>query len=128
MASPESTSSRQPCSCMDADQIGRLRDILDAARLICSYVAGTDERDFGGDTQKQDAIIRRIEIIGEATLHLSDQTREAIPQLPFRRMRGMRNVIAHDYAAVDLRIVWEVATVHIPELRTVLEQFFACQS
>jgi uncharacterized protein with HEPN domain len=65
--------------------------------------------------------------LGEATLQLSDQTRQAIPQLPFRRMRGMRNVIAHDYAAVDLRIVWEVATVHVPELRTVLEQCFGGQ-
>jgi uncharacterized protein with HEPN domain len=109
---------------MDADQIGRLRDILDAARLICAYIADTDEIAFRADTQKQDAIIRRIEIIGEATLHLSDQTRQALPQLPFRRMRGMRNVIAHDYAAVDLRIVWEVAALHVPELRTILEEFF----
>jgi len=128
MASPGSASSRQPCSYMDADQVGRLREILDAARLICSYVAGADENEFRGNTQKQDAIIRPIEIIGEATLHLSDDTRQAIPQLPFRRMRGMRNVIAHDYAGVNLQIVWEVATIHVPELRTILEQFFAGQS
>jgi len=110
---------------MDADQVGRLRDILDAARLIGSYVAGADESAFRGDTQKQDAVIRRIEIIGEATLHLSDDTRQAIPQLPYRRMRGMRNVIAHDYAGVSLEIVWEVATIHVPELGSILEQFFA---
>jgi len=113
---------------MDADQAGRLRDIPEAATPISSYVAGTDEIQFRSDTQKQDAIIRRIEIIGEATLHLSDDTRLAIPQLPFRRMRGMRNVIAHDYASVNLQIVWEVATVHVPELRTVLEEYFARQS
>jgi uncharacterized protein with HEPN domain len=113
---------------MDADQTGRLRDILDAARLISSYVAGTDESQFRSDTQKQDAVVRRIEIIGEATLHLSNQTRQAVPQLPYRRMRGMRNVIAHDYAGVDLQIVWEVATVHIPELLAILEQFFAGQA
>jgi uncharacterized protein with HEPN domain len=83
---------------MDADQVGRLRDILDAARRICSYVAGADENGFRGDTQKQDAIIRRIEIIGEATLHLSDDTRQAIPQLRFRRMRGMPN-----YTSVRIR-------------------------
>ena len=66
---------------MDADQVGRLRDILDAARLICSSVAGADERAFRRDTQRQDAVIRRIEIIGEATLHLFDESRQAIPQL-----------------------------------------------
>jgi uncharacterized protein with HEPN domain len=74
--------------------------------------------------QKQDAVIRRIEIIGEAAAHLSETTRREIPELPFRRMRGMRNVVAHDYANVDVRIVWEVATVHIPEVSAVLERFF----
>jgi uncharacterized protein with HEPN domain len=128
MASPGSTSSQRLCSCMDADQVGRLRDILDAARLICSYVAGADESAFRRDTQRQDAVIRRIEIIGEATLHLSDETRQAIPQLPYRRMRGMRNVLAHDYAGVNLEIVWEVATIHVPELQSILDQFFAGQS
>jgi len=128
MASPETTFSRRPCSCMDADQGGRLRDILDAARLICSYVAGADESAFRRDTQRQDAVIRRIEIIGEATLHLSDETRQAFPQLPCRRMRGMRNVLAHDYAGVNLEIAWEVATIHVPELQSILEQFFANQS
>jgi len=99
-----------------------------AARLICSYVAGADERAFRRDTQRQDAVIRRIEIIGEATLHLSDATRQAIPQLPYRRMRGMRNVLAHDYAGVNLEIVWEVATIHVPELQSILEQVLAGQS
>jgi len=77
--------------------------------------------------QKQDAVIRRIEIIGEAAAHLTNATRQAIPDLPFRKMRGMRNIVAHDYANVDLKIVWEVATVHVPEISAVLERFFAHQ-
>lgn len=59
---------------MEADQLGRLRDILEAARLIASYVKDTTPADFGSDTQKQDAVIRRIEIIGEATAHLTEET------------------------------------------------------
>jgi uncharacterized protein with HEPN domain len=74
---------------MEADQVGRLRDILTAARLI--------------------------------------EARRQVPELPFRKMRGMRNIVAHDYANVDLGIVWEVATVHIPETRSVLETFFSPQ-
>jgi uncharacterized protein with HEPN domain len=109
---------------MEADQLGRLQDILTAARLIASYVEGVTEADFRANTQKQDAIIRRLEIIGEATVHLSDATRQEIPELPFRKMRGMRNIVAHDYANVDLKIVWEVATVHVPEVCGVLEKFF----
>lgn len=110
---------------METDQLGRLRDILDAARLVADYVTDVTEADFRGNTEKQDAVIRRLEIIGEATAHLSEATRQAIPELPFRKMRGMRNIVAHDYANVDLKIVWEVATVHVPEICTVLEKFFA---
>lgn len=110
---------------MEADQLGRLRDIREAARLIAQYVADTVESAFLADTQKQDAVIRRIEIIGEATAHLSEETRAELPALPFRKMRGMRNIVAHDYANVSLSIVWEVATVHVPEVCGLLEQFFA---
>lgn len=99
---------------MEADQLGRLRDILNAARLIAFYVQGCTDVDFRTNTEKQDAIIRRIEIIGEASAHLTEETRQAIPDLPYRRMRGMRNIVAHDYANVDLKIVWEVATEHVP--------------
>ena len=110
---------------MEADQLGRLRDILQAARLIASYLRDTSEADFLAASEKQDAVIRRIEIIGEATAHLTATTRQAIPELPFRKMRGMRNIVAHDYANVDLKIVWEVGIVHVPEICAVLEKFFA---
>lgn len=110
---------------MEADQCGRLRDILTAAQLIASYVKEVSEADFLADTLKQDAVIRRIEIIGEATVHLSDATRSEVAELPFRKMRGMRNIVAHDYANVNLSIVWQVATIHLPEVRTILEKYFA---
>ncbi len=110
---------------MEPDQLGRLRDILEAARLIATYVANTTGTAFCADTQKQDAVIRRIEIIGEAAAHLSEETRQAIPELPLRKMRGMRNIVAHEYANVDLKIVWEVATVYMPQIRGALESFFA---
>jgi len=112
---------------MEIDQVGRLRDILEAARLIRSYVKDTTEASFHTDKQKQDAVIRRIEVLGEAAAHLTEATRQAIPELAFRRMRGMRNIVAHDYANVDLHIVWEVATVHVQEICSVLEKFFGQQ-
>jgi len=110
---------------MEADQLGRLRDILEAARLIASYLKDASQPDFHANREKQDAVIRRIEIIGEATAHLTETTRQAIPELPFRKMRGMRNIVAHDYGNVDLKIVWEVGVVYIPEILTILEKFFA---
>jgi uncharacterized protein with HEPN domain len=110
---------------MKAEQLGRLRDILEAARLIISYVQDITEPAFCSDMQRQDAVIRRIEIIGEATAHLTEDTRHFFPQLSFRQMRGMRNIVAHDYGNVDPTIIWEVATVHVPEVFSVLEKFFA---
>jgi len=108
---------------MEADQLGRLLDILQAARLIASYLKDTTEADFLANSEKQDAVIRRIEIIGEATAHLTEATRQAIPELPFRKMRGMRNIVAHDYGNVDLKIVWEVGLVQVPEICAILEKF-----
>ncbi|MBP8261001.1 MAG: DUF86 domain-containing protein [Verrucomicrobia bacterium] len=93
---------------MEANQLGRLQDILAAARLIAGYVRNTTAGEFMANGEKQDAVIRRLEIIGEATAHLTDETRQALPALPFRKMRGMRNIVAHDYANVDLRVVWEL--------------------
>ncbi|HXK29262.1 MAG TPA: DUF86 domain-containing protein [Candidatus Binatia bacterium] len=113
---------------METDQLGRLRDILEAAQLIGAYIKDTTETEFRADKQKQDAVIRRIEVIGEAAAHVTQASRRTIPELPFRKMRGMRNIVAHDYANVDLRIVWEVATVHVAEICAVLERFFARQN
>ena len=110
---------------MEADQLGRLQDILQAARLIASYLRDTSEADFLVTGEKQDAVIRRIEIIGEATAHLTESTRQGIPELPFRKMRGMRNIMAHDYGNVDLKIVWEVGIAHVPEICGILEKFFS---
>jgi len=55
-------------------------------------------------------------------------SREAVPELDFRKMRGMRNIVAHDYANVDLHIVWEVATIRVREICSVLEKFFTRQA
>lgn len=95
--------------------------------MIAVYVKNIAEADFRANTEKQDAVIRRLEIIGEATAHLNETTRLAVPELPFRKMRGMRNIVAHDYANVDLKIVWDVATVYVPEVCAALEKYFASQ-
>jgi uncharacterized protein with HEPN domain len=108
---------------MEIDQLGRLRDIREACSLIEGYTAGVSSEDFFEDTEKQDAVIRRIEIIGEATAHLSEATRARLPALPFRQMRGMRNIVAHDYGHVDVTLVWKAVTEKIPPIRRVLEEF-----
>jgi uncharacterized protein with HEPN domain len=88
---------------MDRDR-AYLLDILSAARLALSYVEGVAKDAFLADTQRQDSVIRRIEIIGEAARRVSPQTQAAHPGIPWNEMIGMRNQMIHDYDDVDLEI------------------------
>jgi uncharacterized protein with HEPN domain len=70
-------------------------------------------------------VLRRFEIIGEAANRLSPETQALFPQLPFRSMRGMRNIIAHDYGDVDMEMVWKTATSDLSALIETLDRYFA---
>jgi uncharacterized protein with HEPN domain len=83
-----------------------LLDIVEAAKLAVSYLAGKSREGFLHDTQCQDAVIRRLEIIGEAARRVSDETKDRLPGVPWSAMVGMRNVITHQYDDIDLGIVW----------------------
>ena len=102
-----------------------LRDLLDSARAIRRYLAGVSHEAFMADTEKQDAVLRRFEIIGEAASRLAPEAQALFPTLPFRAMRGMRNIIAHDYGEVDLELVWKTATTDLPVLIATLGRHFA---
>jgi uncharacterized protein with HEPN domain len=109
---------------LDEEQIALLADILDSACHIRAYLKGVNHDEFLANPEKQDAVLRRLEIIGEAASRLSPQTQALFPNLPFRSMRGMRNIIIHDYGEVDLDQVWKTATNDLDELITTLEQHF----
>jgi uncharacterized protein with HEPN domain len=98
-----------------------LIDILEAARLALSYVSGKTKDEFLKDTQCQDAVIRRLEIIGEAARRISDETRATHPKLPWKAMVGMRNIMIHKYDDVDLLIVWDTVQNDLSPLVAALE-------
>jgi uncharacterized protein with HEPN domain len=70
----------------------------------------------------QDAVIRNFEVIGEATKRLSPQTKEKYPEVPWRRIAGLRDVLIHDYLRVDLEEVWGVISDYLPELKDKVEK------
>lgn len=102
-----------------------LVDILDAARLAISYSADKDKSAFFADIQCQDAVIRRLEIIGEAARRMSAETKALLPQIPWSLMIGTRNILIHQYDDIDVQIIWEALQSDLPPLIHMLEQHLA---
>lgn len=94
-----------------------LFDILESCKKIVSYTKGKTEREFASDSKTIDAVIRNIEIIGEAASKISKKERERIQQIPWKEVVAMRNKVIHEYFEVNVPIIWETIRVDIPILK-----------
>lgn len=101
-----------------------LFDILDAARSARSFVEGADQGSFLQDRKTQSAVIREFLIIGEATKQVSPEFRDVHPEIPWRAMAGMRDVLVHNYRGTSLENVWYAVTESLPHLIAALEPLF----
>ncbi len=95
-------------------------DILEAIEKITEYVANGDEVRFSKDTQQQDAVIRRLGIIGEAATRLPQDIRVLAPSVPWKSVVGLRNIVIHEYANVSMDKAWEVTQRDLPKLKKAL--------
>lgn len=91
-------------------------DIIECIQKINEYIENVSETEFDTNTEKQDAVIRRIEIIGEAVKSISSETRKKYPYVLWREMTGMRDIVIHEYFGVSVGLVWRVVTREIPKL------------
>lgn len=98
-----------------------LIDILTALRRILRYTDGIDRIALENDDEKLSAVLYQITIMGEATKRLSPTLRQQHPQIPWREMAGMRDVIVHEYDQLDFEVIWDVVHNKLPELLTLLE-------
>ena len=93
-----------------------LEDILEAGRKIQGFCMGMDEGAFLGNDLVSDAVVRNLEIIGEAAKRVPGEWRAQAPEVPWREIAGFRDVIAHAYFGLDLGIVWRVVQEDLPQL------------
>lgn len=98
-----------------------LNDILVAIEKVRNYTHNHSLESFDQHPMAVDAVVRNLEVIGEAAKHIPEPLRKKYSQIPWKRVVGFRNIAIHDYFAVDIELVWTIATEQLGELETVIK-------
>lgn len=94
-----------------------IEDILESISRIEEYVKDLDEAEFYGNSEKQDAVLRRLEIIGEAVKNIPQDVRDKYPEIPWKQIAGMRDIVIHEYFGVNFGRIWKVIQVDMKDLK-----------
>jgi uncharacterized protein with HEPN domain len=95
-----------------------LKHILDAILNVEKFIEGINKETFLGNVEKQYAVLRGLEIIGETVKNLSEELKEKHPNIPWKEIAGMRDKLIHQYFGVNLDLVWETINTKLPELKS----------
>jgi uncharacterized protein with HEPN domain len=110
------------------DRLGdavRLQHILDAITEVETYIKGVNIIEFAANSMMFNATLRQLEIIGEASNRLSEDLHKSQPNIPWRQMIGLRNMVIHEYFGIDDRTIWTVITVNLPVLKVQIQALLA---
>jgi uncharacterized protein with HEPN domain len=107
---------------MVKDDLAYIEHILDCIRKIKEFTTGLSLKDFSVNELVQDAVIRNIEIIGEASKKISSDTKQIYYEIPWKEIAGMRDKLIHDYLGVDVEVVWRTITEDIPTLEKQIKE------
>ncbi len=99
-----------------------IEDILNAMEKAASFVGGMSSEEFKIDDKSIFAVIRAIEIIGDATKHIPEEARQKYSEIPWKDMPGMRDVLIHDYIGIDVETVWLPVHKTIPQIKPLIEK------
>ena len=105
----------------EPDDITRLRHMLDATQKVLIFTRNRSREDLDQDDMLALAIVRLIEILGEAAKNISPEIQAQAPQIPWRQITGTRDRLAHAYFDVNLDVIWEIVTIGLPPLAHNLE-------
>ena len=105
-----------------------LGDIKDAVAKAQKFLAGMTYEQFAADEKTAFAVVRCLEILGEAARKIPESIRTRYPQVPWREMTGMRDILIHDYFGVNLRVVWNTVQNDLPPLNPQIDQIIADNS
>ncbi len=95
-----------------------LEDMLEAIEKIQAYTEGVSLEKLQSNGMLQDAILHNLEIIGEAAKHVPDELKAKTPEMEWRKIVGLREIIAHEYFGISLEIVWDILQNKLPDLRS----------
>jgi uncharacterized protein with HEPN domain len=101
-----------------------LEHILESINSIQKYCKGVKKSNFSQSQQLQDAVIRRIEIIGEAVKKLSEDLKNKNKVIEWKKIAGMRDILIHDYFGVDVNLVWNTIKKDLPELKKIIKEIY----
>ncbi|HKP76366.1 MAG TPA: DUF86 domain-containing protein [Longimicrobiaceae bacterium] len=90
-------------------------------RMVSRYVDGREQAELRTDSMLEDAVVRRLTIVGEAAARIDAEFRSAHPEIPWRKIVGLRNVVTHQYDRINLEEIWTVATQDVPGVLAQLE-------
>jgi uncharacterized protein with HEPN domain len=107
---------------MNRDWGDYLDDILQAIAEVRAFTRGFTYKSFSKDRRTINAVIRSLEVLGEAAKRIPEDVRANHPEIPWKRMAGMRDKLIHEYSGVDLEMVWDVAYEELPPLKPLLEE------
>lgn len=102
-----------------------LLDMINAAQRILQFTEGIDKSDLEKNEEKQSAILYQIIVMGEATKRLSLEFRAQYPEIPWREIAGMRDILTHQYDRINFNTLWDVIQVDIPEVLALLQPIFS---